>query len=79
MTGKQKQPLYTCLISKDSLSLKRLLFVAGLLQGWRRENSTPHRDGQTRKAREENPSLGYKDLFLASPPTPKAKRQVRKT
>ena len=43
MTGKQKQPLYTCLKSKDRLALKRLLFVAGLLQGSRRENSTSQR------------------------------------
>ena len=35
-----------------------------------------HRDGQTRKARGKKPSLGYKDLFLTPPPTPKVQRQV---
>ena len=38
-----------------------------------------HRDGQTRKARGKKPSLDYKDLFLASPPTPKAQRIIKDT
>ena len=71
MTVKQRPTLYTCLISKIALLLSVYFSSLAYSKG-HVVRTERHRDGQTRKAREKNnPSLGYKDLFLACPPTPK--------